>query len=412
MKQNFIKKILLYIFLIGLVLYIIKPILFIKFGIRWGYLPLIPAILSLFCMRILYEREKTSLRVSSQWAMAFKGFRILLIVLFVWGGIRGNNIYVMVQELVPLWILLSFFDLGRYDQFWNDLMPVAVWGTLVGFILIFATSRIQEVNFNYGVFSEGVGGLERYFIEGTRAETQSIGYQMWSLVGLWPILFGVAILSRERSKLRWISYLFPGLYLATCLLFTKRAPTARGMLYVVLFVYFFPMALGKVNIRRSVVIGLTAILCLLFVGQAYFDTLVVRFQTKDYSRFEEAQSCIVDLGVGDSIIGRGLGGEFVPHSGWKAGINLRGMRTALHIGILVPYLKGGISYLAIFLIIFILPSFSYKDRKWKENPFNIAAQGTVWVVFLFFFIEGFVSHSNIPFAMLLGMSSARMYCIE
>jgi hypothetical protein len=199
-------------------------------------------------------------------------------------------------------------------------------------------------------------------------------------------------------------------------LFQKRAPSARALVYVLVVASVLSVLRGK----RKMVLCAGILLCIVlsFVAISYreaFGLLINRFRSNvsigEMDRLQEAQAMLKDFAWWEFFVGRGMGGSFAPPEGWQSGIQIISIdgkqgRADLHIGMLEPLLKGGlclsICYFSFFVVM-ILP----KRKTWYRDDYNLTGLIIIFVYGLFLCVEGpptFAAPSN---AMLVGLICAR-----
>jgi hypothetical protein len=250
-----------------------------------------------------------------------------------------------------------------------------------------------------------------------RPFVSTAGYEFSRILGFWPLLWLLGFLAPTRTK--WSMFAMGSLvaYLILQLVFQKRAPFVRTLLYALV-----PLALPVLTAqRRGVGRAIAAVLFIVVMLSVlstteFFERLMDRYRSDDpllqSSRLLEAESLLSGLVWPEHLIGRGMGGYFVAPLDWSAGLvevredGLLG-RTGVHIGILVPLLKGG----AVFLVLIVscyLSAFTPRPRIWYESRYNVAAIGIVPVYLASLTIEGGVGLGNILDVLLIGLAVGRL----
>jgi hypothetical protein len=238
-----------------------------------------------------------------------------------------------------------------------------------------------------------------------RAGITVLGYRTQGALAFWPLLLLTARLRGTAGAL--LAFVGVFFVLAQQILFQKRAPTVRVFLFLVVFLVVLPrlvprgarafLSLRERWIRVGLVLTFVAALvaCLtlapwLFRGQAA--GLVNRMSGESYSggasgmltweneRFFEVAMFFRTLEPQEYVLGRGFGGYFAPDTEgwgvWLEDVNEVG-RRALHVGALMPFLKGGLVltiayFTGLFLVLF-------RGRRAQHEPLAAAA---FWVVLL------------------------------
>jgi hypothetical protein len=204
--------------------------------------------------------------------------------------------------------------------------------------------------------------------------------------------------------------------LAQQVLFQKRAPTVRVLLFLLVFLLVMPRlwargsaAWTRARERRvrlvflgTAAAGLVVVLTLapwLFQGQ--LAGLAQRLSGRAYSggaaamltweneRFFEAGMFLDTLQPQELVLGRGFGGYFIPEAaGW--GVWLDDLqefgRRQLHVGLLMPFFKGGLALsLAYYPGLLLALARGWRGR---SRPWTAAAFFVVLIHALFLLQEG------------------------
>ena len=340
----------------------------------------------------------------------------LLLVLYLFyvtlmgvvGYFKGHLFTYVAAEALIFFVVALCIVAGRYDQFWRDLHGPALVLFWVGLVIVAATIRRPTVEISH----EGVKTGEEIKEEDFRAEVASLGYDLQPYLSLWPLLFAIAYQARGMDWRRVMGLLTVVGYLAISIVFLKRAPVARTVMYVVVIVFASGVLQGKLRARTAMLTIAGLLIACAIAGGVYLNNLKQRYETGERdARTSEARALLDDIHGMEWVWGKGLGGYFEPPPGWKAGVvyvNYQGekARTSLHIGLLLPLLKGGIILMALYYV-FFLRLMWFKTPAWNQIDINFAARTVLPVYLLFQLIEGPPSQTDPFSAILVGICCAR-----
>lgn len=334
-------------------------------------------------------------------------FMAALLIMFFMGVIRSNPYRVIILDLVPYAVVLSGFILGRRDEVWESILfPVL----FVSYIALFVGFVFMDPDVVY---------------DHSRL-TLSFGYQMSNQLSLLPL---VALIAVVREKKFYYVASTIGL-LASALLylyFAKRAPFARSLIYFVLVVI---AGLIKQSWRNnSIYISALSMAVILYVFSVFMplqdmvrqlenryvgDTGVIESVISENPRLDEAMILLQEISWTEWFFGKGLGGYLInPDLMYivQDVINEDTIgRLYVHVGNLVPLLKGGVFFTVVYFFPLILMLINWR----KILPrMDISSCCLVWcfVYFTFQFIEGPPTYSNLGDALALGMSGGRIQSI-
>jgi hypothetical protein len=333
-------------------------------------------------------------------------------LLLVYGLLRGHDPIVAGKEAEPYLVIVAAVILGSMPRIWKDtdrfvlvLYALALVINIVGMTEM--TDVVSEVNAE------------------SREARSILAYRTQWALAFTPFLFFTSRLRKPSTAL----LIFAGVFfsLAQQILFQKRAPTVRVLLYIVVFVLVLPrlrprrLAGGEARIQTlfatvcaiGIFISLSAAPWL-FRGQ--LSGLTRRLSGDSYSggatamltteneRFIEAGMFFRSLGPAEVVFGRGFGGWFVPdrldHFGWIDEINSYGVRW-LHVGGLIPFFKGGLLFAFLYYSIY----FPALLRGWRlrADPFAAAAFFVLVFHVLFLFQESWFHMSTSLDLVLVGL---------
>jgi hypothetical protein len=279
----------------------------------------------------------------------------LALALFFRGWLaEGFVVTAAAHDLAPYLVVLAFTVIGSEPAAWRDL------------------DRYLIVLFVAGLVVNGLGMTEMTQVVGEayaedRAGVTTVAYRTQGALAFWPLLL---LTARGRRPLTMF-LIFGGVLfvLAQQILFQKRAPTTRVLLFLLVFLVVLPLLAPH---RRPAaggerrVLALFALALALCVGTALTVTpwlfqgqlsgLASRMSGQAYAggaagmltteneRFHEAAVFLRTVEPGDLAFGRGFGGYFKPDATWWGtwldDVNEFGRRQ-LHVGGLMPFFKGG-----------------------------------------------------------------------
>jgi hypothetical protein len=295
--------------------------------------------------------------------------------------------------------------LGRYDEVWEDLEKPLLILTLIGMGMAFLGLGIPvtSVDVDKSVIQS------QY--EGERGYTRSVAYTLCDhLLGCWPLVFAGGVLGRRHPATRVMSFLIWIGYLTLQVYFTKRAPSARAACYFLSAVIVSVLFVRKQGIQMMLVGILAVSMAGAFLwARPEVALLYERFYQEDTSRIDEAMMMSRCLSREDWIIGTGMGGYFVPEVASMVTVAGKGGeegKSALHIGLSMPLLKGGLILLVAFCFL-MMRALRGAGRRAAWNRYDGITICVLPVFGLFLLTEGFPSYGS-PFdALLLGLLLGR-----
>lgn len=280
------------------------------------------------------------------------GLGLVAAALFFYGWlVRGYAAAPSAHDFAPYLVLLASAVLGSQPRVWRDidrtLLVLFVAGLVINLLGMTEMSR---------VVSEATSE--------DRAGVSIVAYRTQGALAFWPLLFLTARF--RRPAIAWVIYAGVFFVLGQQILFQKRSPTFRVVLFVLVFLALprmirVPSAVERrarilfVGAAGVAVAAALSIAPWLFEGQML--GLARRLSGQAYSggaagmltteneRFFEARLFLRTLEPEEMVIGRGFGGYFRPDASWW-GIWLEDVgefgRRQLHVGGLMPLFKGGL----------------------------------------------------------------------
>lgn len=327
-------------------------------------------------------------------------FAITVALLAAYGWVRGNAALRIFFDTSTYVILLCFYILGTSDELWRRTERWLLLGFWIGVVMVALTLDVKGSKLDDTPIVEGY----------ELANVDFLAYRLSATMSYCPVLFAMAIQRRKWNIWRLLGVGSIFVYLVVEIYFQKRAPTARLLTYIAMA--FLVTSAVRKRVSPALVIA-TLVGCAVVyqvTASSVLPQLANKYQTEDTSRFEEGLSLIEQFDPQEFVVGRGMGGTYVPPVGWRAGLveddSGRLVRDLTHIGILTPVLKGGLLFLALYLSL-AGPLLARKAREWRSNPINLAALMVLPVVLVFLLIEGPPSLQNFYDAAIYGMACAR-----
>jgi hypothetical protein len=327
---------------------------------------------------------------------------VLSCVLFLYGWLlQGYQVSAALHDLVPYLVILGSVVLGSIPRVWQDIDRFL--------LVIFAIALVV----NAAGMREMTSVVSESYAE-DRAGIGIVAYRTQGALAFWPLLFLTARLRRPRTMF----LIFAGVFfvLSQQILFQKRAPTFRIVLFALVFLFLLPRPrprdrVGAAVPERRVLLLFVGTLVLalavaliaapwLFEGQ--LAGLLGRLSGQAYSggpaamltweneRFFEVGMFFRTLEPHELVFGRGFGGYFIPDApGW--GVWLDDVqefgRRQLHVGGLMPLFKGGLVLAGAYYLGLLLAL--VRGARSLFEPFAAAAFFVLILHALFLLQEGF-----------------------
>lgn len=351
---------------------------------------------------------------SAPWETGMK-FRTILLasaigLLTLFGWLNGNTMRHVFDDAWCYIYFLFAILLGTRDDVWEDIERPLLAMFCVSFALV-----IWGLSLDRGVLSN-TGGIMLVSDAGAeRRWIRTAGYEFGRVLGFWPLVVMMNYF-RRGTRAKAIGVLIIVAFLCLQVVFQKRAPFVRTILYATVLI-IFPLVNRRQASPASAISVIFALGLTLFTISTtdVFRQLIGRYVSDDpvaeSSRILEARSLLADLDWHEYIYGRGMGGYFFPPEDWDAGNveiapGVMG-RTALHVGILVPVLKGGLVFWTI-VYCFFLPALFRRAKVWYSNRYNMCALAILPVYMASQVIEGAPGIPNIFDALMVGLAAGRI----
>jgi hypothetical protein len=338
------------------------------------------------------------------------GLKLLLLVLTLvslsfYGRFRDNPVDWVVRDCWPYAVILAGLLLGRFDRAMEDLekpLLVAFWVCFVFTVATLDTALILSAG-----FFERVAPLV-----GERSSVDTVGYKVGDTLGFWPLVFILGYLRPRMDFWKMLSIAAALGWIGLQIHFQKRAPFARGMVYVAIAVAIIPFLQKRLKLGTALLF-LLAIISFLLVMQrgVSFQRLMVRYEEDpslfESSRYMEARSMLDDLHGAEWLYGKGMGGGFQSPWSWSVRrLEDPDASMTLHVGLLMPLLKGGL-FLSIIFYAFFFPLFTRKPPGWYGSRWNVAAMAIAPVVLVFLLAEGGALTGSTMDPLMVGIILAR-----
>lgn len=315
-----------------------------------------------------------------------------LVIAFTLGLINGNSKDIIFQEVWTGAIVFYGYKLS------GDRSLVEVFNKKPLFILFLILSTLVYTGSFY--LREHLVGYDL----STDIKTATLAYELSPLLDFWPFLFLVPYF-KNRGRLNLMILLPLIIYLGFQIFFLKRAPSVRALTILLAAIAInWKLNTGSVTFIFRLLFGI------LIFGLAFYyfipQELLLRFQTTDNARQEEALLMLNQLDLFELLFGRGLGGSFYLQDG--AGLISLGDgkmgKYILHIGILYPILKGGI-ILAFGIYLHVFGKVRWAWRNLNSLDYGQLASVTFLLAYsLFRLIEGPISPGVVFDTFLFGFS--------
>lgn len=323
---------------------------------------------------------------------------LALVVLGFLHGVWVGNLITQVIIDTSVYLMIIFcIILGSLPVFWQDVDGISKQFLFAGFVLSVLT--FPQITNSISWFNpiERVGVL-------------TLAYDIKSGLEMWPFFL---LSSRQRSY-QTILFVYAVLGLITLqqILFQKRAPLVLIGLYLVLFIIVQPIIYQRYiprlkNIVSNIFINFSFIFTLVsfaFISFMLVPTWILdgqlqglkqRFSDEKYSglvqqaiieneRYLEVEYMLDSLSPTEYIWGRGFGGYFTVGYDFILELSRENFwikeaytvgRREVHIGMFMPFLKGGIILFITYFFIVLMAL--YRWRTAVLSPLGIAALGVV-----------------------------------
>ncbi len=287
---------------------------------------------------------------------------------------RLESLLPVTQEIWVFTVLWCFLILGRYDEVWDVLEKPLILFFWLGTLLVLVS--LPRPGTLYWGSGGGFGVTAEYqtSFSGDTAQRSisSLGYDIRGLMALWPLAF-----TAGAFYPRWGFWKVAGLLAAPVFavfqIFTFRFRSELGMALalIVAVMLILLVTSGRTRLSTAILMLLAGFVCLGVVyGTTDFSKMVARFGEGDKWAFRKAEwkSLYDDTSSIEFLIGKGAGG-FYPNP--SATERMSYYRSETHMGVLFPFLKGGLLFCLIYFGLFFRLFFR-KPPGWYRNRYNLA----------------------------------------
>lgn len=332
--------------------------------------------------------------------------------LYFYGLLGQQYAFTTVTREATIYIILMIcIILGSIPQVWQDMDQV--------FLRLFALGIVINA---WGLTDIGtILAVDGY---GSRSGIESQAYDLQAVLHFWPFLL-LTTRFRQRSTIFFLlgSVVFIS---AEQILFQKRIGTFQILFYLFLTFFMLPSVSKRwspqwrIGADNAIRFGLLGLVILVVVSTTFLapdvisgqtQSLINRYSAADSSRVGEAWGMLEYLQGVEYLIGRGLGGYFqyadrqIGQWGvWLEDVGTVGRRE-LHVGALMPMLKGG---LLLTLTYYAGVAFALGARKSNfKDPLGFAAYMVLLGITAFSLQGGLFILSAVYEIVLLGLCLGR-----
>jgi len=371
----------------------------------FGSIVLLPIILFCYHTVSVEGAKKSTLKDSAQlWLMILF---ISVVVLTAYGFFQGYAVSDILADTSVYLIFIAFVILGSIHKLWQSIFTILLVITVMGFVVNLL--GLQNINLL----------LENNTSD--RIARDLLAYKSRAAIDIWPILLLTIYIWKSRGVAMLI-FTMAFFALILQILFQKRLPVAEVIAFY--FIFFLSISrnrkqqitssqgkMGK-GLKLNLVLILIplGIITILFLGPSFegqLTGLVNRYSIGDESRIGEAVAMVTSLQDWEVLTGRGMGGyfEYTDKSGYVWGSYIDNAKvigkTTLHVGILMPMLKGGVYLMIVFYAGFILVF--QKLSLYTFDYFSFAAIAYVTVKLFVFLQGGFLIMASVFDVILVGL---------
>lgn len=374
------------------------------------FIPPIFLILAYFKYKKIHVKVKTT-SPFKMFNYTFYVYVIFIFFLTIYGFLIGNSPFYVFTEIWIYLIVIFSMCIGCYDVVWEDIYKPLIILYWIFFVVVYFGTFIPRLHLIDS------GALEHLMAtEGGLEGTGTLAYDLYPIIDFFPIIFILSVVRQKFDLWKVLGLCTILGYLGLHIFFQKRAPAARGLMYII--IVFMTLQLIRPSIKSLFKVAIPSILGLILLFSIVsVDGLVKRLSKsgEDKSRQTEVSIMLSQLNPIEWVIGRGFGGYFVlgrANSKFTLGAyevkkGVKG-KVNLHIGFFYPILKGGLIFLFLTSSFFIPLIYRWKDKRWMNNGYNFTAFNVLVVIFLFQFIEGPFSSGVTFLGVLFGLCWSRV----
>jgi hypothetical protein len=328
-----------------------------------------------------------------------------LVLTTLWGYVQGNGIRDIILDLLGMLMVIGAYLNGASEAFWKaSTRPMLVLGTLA-MALAIRNTAIDAVILDRSLLGDQAG---------YRAANALLVIPLWAMI---------LAQGRRSWEFYWaVALILGGIYMQFA--FAKRLGSVHLLVLLAFAVVLVPLLHRQP--RRSVgALVIAGIAILFLVPKAGFDRTIDRFMgsygvgstlTTENSRIEEAKDMLSSFKPSDWLLGRGMGGSFTSMTIDTANVSIgedtgSTERQQLHMGILFPFLKGGL----VWSMIYLWPITIILARIGRLRDFDAVTQSCIlWAAtyYAFQLMEGPVTYSNCWDGLALGLAIGRIRSVD
>jgi len=354
---------------------------------------------------------------------------IMLILPYI--GNKNTNIpnYKLNYWFIAILIYMAILGIMQTQKFVSDFQ-YDLFGylrfmviILIGFHREFFTTikKAMFIILTTGILANIFGIFSADTFVRALVEEKTLAYKMQYM--LIPAFYYLFIYDKLTLYEKRIVIIAISLYAVEQILFQKRLPTVRVILYLVAYIYSLKILTQSAKFSFNVilkkvflfVLGFSVFIKILtFIGfniGDYFDLLIQRFYSSETvgdtieedARWEIGEIFYESLwNSGEFFTGRGLGSVVYHDSFLKDDENGFAYRSGSEMGLPTMFLKGGIFLIGLFAVYLFKILKLYK--KTKTNIYLYTSWVMVIIWFIFLYAEGFIGHFYNPHEILLAYS--------
>ena len=353
---------------------------------------------------------------------------VAIAFLSLFGFLRGVDHRLLIFDTTTYGFFAVGVVVGSFPQFWRYLhsyffLTVVVGSSWIVMQLISSPVSLAEI--------EGIRTLPNFGAEEYPLLVGAMGSQMQ--IAAFPLAL-LLINQYPRSKRGMIIIAISAMFMAF-MLFGKRAPTARLLVFAAALVLWMPQVTGSSLFRSNKVvraIGWVAAISAAFLvvtmviggiqvltnAMAHLnDRLMAIGRTSHaygYSgaeRLVELTFLVGDFSLPDYLVGRGFGGGFPVPTFWtpgmmilEGGVPFHGVHTP-HIGLAGPLVKGGLPFMLFFFLAW-LKGILRRERQ-ETDRIQRPYRALLAINLVFMCIETMIGVSSLPSVMVLAVCLGR-----
>ncbi|MCO5186735.1 MAG: hypothetical protein M9928_03405 [Anaerolineae bacterium] len=289
---------------------------------------------------------------------------------------QANETSSTIRDFIAFFIIVLGIVLGSEPTFWKDSYVTLLITLLTAvFINALGFSNLDSLILRYGYEA--------------RIGVETTSYELQGALGWW-VLFVLIAPFRSR-KLVGIAAVVAAFVLLQQLLFQKRIGVTYALSVIGISLFLLPKLANRFKLRTvsssvntnnrqgGVVLFLALITVSLLVPElvrGQTDSLIRRYLSQDVSRVEEAIHMVEDFNPSEYLLGRGMGGAYTFDEIRFTGLGVWDgngvfVRRHLHMGALMPFLKGGMVLSLVYYVGVTYVLFSWTKN--RDDPLSVVS---------------------------------------